>query len=112
MMTYTEFFVQYPALMYVIMSLIFYLLNDKLVLASVAEIKMSLFHLELVYLWLFVDSVCHFVILCFHCTLHHENGMGRWKTGREDLDMEWIPACSTGNRENSDILYNSHKTTY
>jgi len=51
-MTYTEFFVQYPALAYVIMSLLFYLQNGKLVLASVAETKMSLFHLELFYLWL------------------------------------------------------------
>lgn len=52
LMTYTEFFAQYPAFVYVIMSLIFYLQNGKLVLASVAETKMSLFHLELLYLWL------------------------------------------------------------
>lgn len=52
LMTYTEFFIQYPALVYFVMSLVFYLQNGKLVLASVSETKMSLLHLELLYLWL------------------------------------------------------------
>eukprot|EP00826_Nyctotherus_ovalis_P056231 TRINITY_DN754_c0_g1_i11.p1 TRINITY_DN754_c0_g1~~TRINITY_DN754_c0_g1_i11.p1 ORF type:complete len:222 (+),score=47.54 TRINITY_DN754_c0_g1_i11:681-1346(+) len=51
-MTYTEFCIRCPALGMFAMSLIFYLQNGKLVLASVTETKMALFHLDLVYLWL------------------------------------------------------------
>lgn len=50
--TYTEFYIRYPALGMFAMSLIFYLQNGKLVLASVTETKMALFHLDLLYLWL------------------------------------------------------------
>ena len=51
-MTYTEFYNKYPALVILIMSLSFYLLNGKLVLSSVIENKIALFHLDLFYLWL------------------------------------------------------------
>ena len=51
-MTYTIFYIKYPALAMFAMSLIFYLQNGKLVLASVTETKMALIHLELLFLWL------------------------------------------------------------
>lgn len=49
---HTEFFARHPALAYFAMSLVLYLQNGKLMLAGVAKTKMSLFHLELLYLWL------------------------------------------------------------
>lgn len=51
-MTYTEFYIRYPCLGMFAMSLIFYLQNGKLVLASVTETKMAMLHLELLYLWI------------------------------------------------------------
>ena len=50
--TYTEFYIRYPCLGMFAMSLIFYLQNGKLVLASVTETKMAVMHLELLYLWI------------------------------------------------------------
>lgn len=49
-MTYTQFYALYPALALYGLSLIFYLQNGKLVVASVTETKIALFHLELVYI--------------------------------------------------------------
>lgn len=51
-MTYTEFYIHYPCLGMFAMSLVFYLQNGKLVLASVTETKMAVLHLELLYLWI------------------------------------------------------------
>ncbi len=48
--TYSSFYQQYPLLVYIGWSMVFYLVNGKLVLACVTHCPMKMIHLELLYM--------------------------------------------------------------